>query len=109
MFAETTFVHRPVDALEVSMATSMASHDCEGQSKPINGTMLETKIQDKGSNHKFKLLVTFIHALPKMSEHFVFLMLLIYFSNHFLVYASLDDCLLYRMYRRLNMNAFFSF
>ncbi|MEQ2174900.1 hypothetical protein AMECASPLE_018212 [Ameca splendens] len=70
------------------------------------GQCWETKIQDRGSNYKFMLLVTFIHALPKMSVHFY---VVGFFFNHHLVYASLDDCLLYRMYRRKNMNAFFPF
>lgn len=43
VFTDTMFVCRPADALEVSMATSMASRDCEGQSEPINGMMLRDK------------------------------------------------------------------
>lgn len=41
--AATLSAHCPADALEVSMATRMASRDCEGQSEPINGTMLRDK------------------------------------------------------------------
>lgn len=41
--AATLSTRCPADALEVSMATRMASRDCEGQSEPINGTMLRDK------------------------------------------------------------------
>lgn len=45
--AATLSAHCPADALEVSMATRMASRDCEGQSEPINGTMLRDKKKKK--------------------------------------------------------------
>lgn len=68
--AATLSAHCPADALEVSMATRMASRDCEGQSEPINGTMLRDKKKKKSKiriKSQIMLLVTFIPALPKMS------------------------------------------
>lgn len=49
------------------MATRMASRDCEGQSEPINGTMLRDKKNKIRIKSHIMLLVTFIPALPKMS------------------------------------------
>lgn len=49
------------------MATRMASCDCEGQSEPINGTMLRDKKNKIRIKSQIMLLVTFIPALPKMS------------------------------------------
>lgn len=45
--AATLSAHYSVDALEVSMVTGMASRDCEGQSEPINGTMLRDRRNKK--------------------------------------------------------------
>lgn len=47
------------------MATRMASRDCEGQSEPINGTMLRDKKGNIRIKSQIMLLVTFIPALPK--------------------------------------------
>lgn len=63
--AATLSAHRPADALEVSMAARMASRDCEGQSEPINGTMLRDKNKKIRIKSQIMLLVTFIPALPK--------------------------------------------
>lgn len=45
--AATLSAHCSADALEVSMVTRMASRDCEGQSEPINGTMLRDRRNKK--------------------------------------------------------------
>lgn len=45
--AATLSAHCSADALEVSMTTRMASHDCEGQSAPINGTTLRETHEKK--------------------------------------------------------------
>lgn len=77
----TMSAHRTTDALEVTVATGMASRDCEGQSEPINWTMLSDKKKTRyGSNHKFMLLVTFIPALPKMC-----VLRLLFFSSWFTI------------------------
>lgn len=99
----------PADALEVSMATRMASHDFEGQSEPINGTMLRDKKKNKiRIKSQIMLLVTFIPALPKKCLFFN-VCLFSSFTIVFLFMQACDDCLLsvYKMYRGKNMNAFF--
>lgn len=58
------------------MATRMASRDCEGQSEPINGTILRDKKKKRKKiriKSQFMLLVTFIPALPKMSVRVCFM------------------------------------
>lgn len=45
--AATLSAHCSADALEVSMVTRMASRDCEGQSEPINGTVLRDRRNKK--------------------------------------------------------------
>ena len=103
--AATLSAHCPADALELSMATRTASRDCEGQSEPINGTMLrdekkkENKIRIKS---QITLLVTFIPALPKMSLRVCFMFACFpLFIIVLLFMQACDDCLLsvYRMYR----------
>lgn len=75
------------------MATRMASRDCEGQSEPINGTMLRDTKKKKNKiriKSQIMLLVTFIPALPKMSPCVCVLCLLVFLVCHCLtVYASL--------------------
>lgn len=69
--AATLSARHPADALEVSMATAMASHDCEGQSEPINGTRLRDKKKQQhtgwGSNHKLCFLSLLFLLCQKMS------------------------------------------
>lgn len=87
------------------MATRMASRDCEGQSEPINGTMLRDKNKIRIKS-QITLLVTFIPALPKMSlcVFYVFLIVLLFMQ-------ACDDCLLsvYRMYRGEEHDCLYSF
>lgn len=72
--AATLSAHCSADALEVSMVTGMASRDCEGQSEPINGTMLRDrrnkktaiKITNHASCHFYSCFA------KKMSVCFVF-------------------------------------
>lgn len=83
------------------MATRMASRDCEGQSEPINGTMLRDKKNKIRIKSQIMLLVTFIPALPKMSLCVFYVCLFSSFTIVLLFMQACDDCLLsvYRMYR----------
>lgn len=95
--AATLSAHCSADALEVSMVTRMASRDCEGQSEPINGTMLRDR-----RNKKTAIKITNLascHFYSCFAKKCVFCVCLIFFfPSLFLVYhgltvyASLDDC-----------------
>lgn len=94
--AATLSAHYSVDALEVSMVTGMASRDCEGQSEPINGTMLRDR-----RNKKTAIKITnhaSCHFYSCFAKKCLCVLCLVVFSPPFLVYhgltvyASLDDC-----------------
>lgn len=76
--AATLPAHRMAHALEGTMATTMASRDCEGQSEPIKEGDVGRKKKKKRSN-QIVLLVTFLPALPKMC-----VLRLLYFIFHYL-------------------------
>lgn len=77
VFTDTMSVRRPADALEVSMATSMASRDCEGQSEPINGT----KLRDKNTRQRIKSqMYASCHFYSRFAKNCMyFLMVLCFF------------------------------
>lgn len=90
--AATLSTRCPADALEVSMATKMAPRDCEGQSEPINGTMLRDKKkrkQDKDQITNLCFLSLLFLLCQKCLCVFFYVCLFFLIYHCLLVYASL--------------------
>lgn len=82
----------PADALEVTVATRMASRDCEGQSEPINWTMLrDRKKQDKDQITNYASC----HFYSCFAKKCVFYVCLFcWFTVVLLFMQAFDDCVL---------------